>query len=212
MTIVLYEETALSFDAIYPYVLPSVKGAALPLVDIAIAEAMAEFTRRTQVWEDELDVFQTEEGASVYEVPLPVDTIIAKLIDVNVGAQQYALVNRRDARRNRLDGMTSQTAMLTGQHQITLYPVPSTVVDVSTEAVLCTELTARSIPGVLTEYLSDLAHGVLGRLMDQSGKAWTDHQQAATKLARFNQRIKIIGLRTSINASASRPWKEPDAY
>lgn len=194
---------SIAFEDFYPYIAPNAPGATDAAINLELGRALAEFLRRTQIWNEELDPVTALANTVDYALPLPTNTVAAKLLAAWRGDEPMGILTKADGRRATRGAYSVRPqAMLVGDDAVQVSPVPQAGEILTFEVVLTTTLTAQVAPECVREHMADIASGALGLLFQQPKKDWTDLEQAQIKTNRFNARISTLSMRAAVNASS----------
>lgn len=182
----------MKFEAMTPYVLPSLGGCTEDLAIRHLRLAARDFFARTGVWKETLPDVQTAADTTVYPMAVPDGAEFARLLEVSVDGEPVdELVTQQQGNAYLRDEEDCSAAWVIEQRDLGLY-MPSPVADVAivVEAVLRPTLTSTEVPDQYAEqHLEGIVHGALARLLALPRVPWQSAQDAANERAEFESAI-----------------------
>lgn len=172
-----------------PYVLPHVIGVPEPTLWLHARLASIEFCRRTLCDTLTLDLVNTD-GTTTVELDLPPETQIIKIKAVEVGGRDWHLVSPQ--RGNELVRAQSgdRFCFLANDLTLSVYPAQPRKTTVTADAALAPSIESDGLRDtVASQYIQDIAHGVIASLKRMSNVQWSDPVGAGFEKADFNSRI-----------------------
>lgn len=186
----------MSWSRFYPYVLPSVPTCPEPTADHHIRLAAIEFCDRTHVWAETLDTIDVD-GSESYALNFDQEAELASLLEVKVGADEFTVVNRRDALKAVAAGDSCRIAWTDNRQDLWLHPRPASG-QLIVEVALKPSQAAEDFPDdVFAHHAEDISHGALARLHALPKQDWTDIGEADRQRALFERAIDSAGIHAS---------------
>lgn len=180
------------FDAMLPYVLPSLNGCTEDLAIRHLRLAARDFFERTGVWEETLPEVSTTDDTTVYPLPVTDGAELARLLDVSVDGEPVdELVTPSQGAKYLRDEPDCSAAWVIEQRDLGLY-MPDPVADVAivVQAVLRPTLAATEVPDAYADqHIEVIVHGALARLLALPRVPWQSVQDAGIERAAFNDAI-----------------------
>jgi hypothetical protein len=181
------------FSALLSEILVEVPGVSDPLAEQALRNAAIEFCERTWVWRVDQEPLPAEAGIADYELELPDDTALVKVLDVwfqgdrLTPAGPHELACEYDDWANETGTPKFYTQQSTGA-VILLVPKPDAALADALTAKLAVK-PARAATGmdadVLEKYFEAIAFGAKANLLAMSNKPWSNAQDADRNRSRF---------------------------
>ena len=185
----------------YPWVKPIVASCPDPIVDRALCDAAIEFCEMTQAFVEN-QTFKTKPGVSEY------DTYTDSGLPAMVTA--VTMANNRPLHPIYIDALTNAYGnswqTVTGQpwyflgfneDSLVLYPTP---IEVESGVMTLSSRPKRSATGwdprLFERYGEIIAHGALGRLLNQTGTPWENRDAGAQRVVAFKQGINKVRAKT----------------
>ncbi len=176
----------------YPHVSPYVPGAPDPTLLYHLRQAAIDWCTRTLCWQTDLDAILTVVDQDTYEIPIPIDTALVKILGWSVdAAEPLACTTAAIGRKLKLCGSRADALWTPDKISITVNPMPDTA---GKEMVLNVALKptqdALEIPTFIFEqYIQHIAAGAIARIAALPRQPWTDLQLAAMKGNEFEQTL-----------------------
>lgn len=188
-----------------PYVHPYVIGCPEPVMHHHARLAAIEFCKKTLCWTKRLDLITTAGFAEV-EIEPELQAKIVKAKQVFVGGRKWHLLSAEDGISLAESGTAEDFCFTENGQTIFIYPVQPAGTNVLVRAAMAPTLTAKMLHADLDEYVEDIAHGTVARIMRVPALANSDH---AIHEALFRERIKTIGMKIGRGMLAARLGGEP---
>ena len=169
-----------ALDLFYPYVLPEVIGAPIPMVDQAIVLTCRDFCQRTAVWTEWMGAIPP--GASNrFEFDLTSSQELVKVVKALAGTTELDVLSYRDVPRDWMDvtstQLTNKLVHLEGD-EFLVFPLPTE--SIYLQLAFKPGITAATVADVLFDsYAEDIAEGAKARLMAMRDMPFTDINHAA---------------------------------
>jgi hypothetical protein len=172
-----------------PYVLPHVIGVPEPMLWLHARLASIEFCRRTLCDKLTLDLTSTD-GTATVELDLPPETQIIKIKAVEVGGRDWNLVSPEHGNELVRSQSGQRFCFLANDLTLSVYPAQPRKTTVTADAALAPSLDAEGLrDNVASQYVQDIAHGVIASLKRMSNVQWSDPVGAGVEKSDFNSRI-----------------------
>lgn len=195
----------LPFEVFLSYVLPFVPGCPDQTVIQHARQASIEFFQRTLAWRRRLDDVTALAGYVEYEIPLPSQSAMAKLVGYYLNNCRCQVVNvaQGDSLRSYRDG--AEVAWTVTRTTFSVSPEPKTGDLMSLDTALKPTQTSQGIYDFLwEEYAEHLQNGALARLFSMPNQPWTDLGLTAYYGGLFKDAIDRVGMQTGKAFSSSR--------
>jgi hypothetical protein len=189
---------------LYPYVMPSVQGCPVSLVDNAIRSAVIDFCERTNMWKYSFPTTDVVGGQSSYTFTAPTNSVISKPTFVSVNSIPLIPTNEEDLDNTNPYWRSSSTLQPIAYYMdynstLTLVPSPTDSITsgLLMEAALKPTITTTTYPDwMFNNWAETLAHGALMRLHAMPGKVWADPSTVALHRAKFREGVSRAKSRT----------------
>lgn len=172
-----------------PYVLPHVIGVPEPLLWLHARLASIEFCRRTLCDTLTLDLVNTD-GTTSVELDLPPETQIIKIKAVEVDGRDWHLVSPQHGNELVRSQTGDRFCFLANDLTLSVHPAQPRKTAVTADVALAPSIEAEGLRDVVaSQYIQDIAHGVISSLKRMSNVQWSDQVGAAVEKSDFNSRI-----------------------
>lgn len=182
-----------TWAALYPWLMPSVRGVSAPQADQELRTAAQEFCERTRAWLQWLDPIALT-GAASYVLALPAGAMVHQLERATLGGVPVELPNWRgfdvDTADNQAQGRGFTTA-----DRITVVPVATYAAGqvLKLQAVLKPSGSATTLPDAMAaQFGRFIAEGAKARLMLLAGREYSNPALAGVAQDAFEQAIGRI--------------------
>lgn len=176
----------------FPHVLPYVQGAPDPTVLYHLRQAAIEWCTRTMCWRADLDPVLTVVDQTAYDIPLPVDSALIRILGWSVnGGRPMKCVTPDAGQALRLNSHTADALWTADKVTFELNPVPA---EAGKSIVLTVGLKpsqdALEIPtSVFEQHIKHIAAGAISSIAMLPRQPWTDMQLAALKAGEFTDNL-----------------------
>lgn len=204
--------TTKTWDAFFPYVLPSVPGCDEDTATFYIRQAAIEFCANSQAWKQELSI-PTVADQSNYTIPYPTGSALSKLdsftlVDLDgVPNDDYEAVSAKTGRSLDRNFSDSYYVYLS-EDAATLIVMPSpdeSGASVLPYVTLKPSQTSAGVPDWLFEqYVDAIAQGALSKLMGLPGKAWSNPGLSTVKGDKADKKAGGASVRESRGKARAR--------
>lgn len=183
-----------------PYVYPSVIGCPEPVMTHHARLAAIDFCRKTLCWSKRLDAVVTT-GSEEVEIEPDTDAQIVKTKTVLVDGREWPLVTA-DLGIGLIASQSHQEFCFTENNRVlNVYPIQKAGVPVVVRAAMAPTLSSKSLNNELNEFVEDIAHGVVARIMRLPTFSNPEH---AIHESMFRNRIKAIAAKVSRGLLAAK--------
>lgn len=197
----------MDWSAFYGHVRPKVKGCPELKIDQALREAAIEFCQRTHVWQATLDPVKSKAKVGTYDLDVPSDARLVKLLAVQVGTEGYGVVTPAVGRATQRRQLGDRLAWVSSTRaELLLNPAPSAAgLNIVCDAVLMPRDDATGIDDDIgAQHKNDIALGALRRLLEMRQVDWSDPTQASEKLGEFETRVHVVHAQVARGFSSAR--------
>jgi hypothetical protein len=156
----------------YPYILPKVPNAVLPVVDFELLHAAREWCDKTLCWRAWLDAVLTADDTVLYDFNVDVDQDVVQLVNATVDGTPLTPIRMGDLPADWLTSSCIEKSIfaLPNGTQFGLIPQQAADIEVACEVILRPALTATSVTDeIFAAYAREISFGALGSLLPQSG-------------------------------------------
>lgn len=191
----------MTFESLYPFVLPYVGRCPLQTVDHALRQAAIELCGIAHhLWVEKLDTLLAEPYVTEYALPLDDQVALVKLLRVTVDGRDVTVIGGGpDGIERRRTYVTEPTAWLIDRQTLNVVPVMADGTPIEVYVGLKPSQKAFTLPDWLGEHHAmTLSRGALGQLYAIPAQPWTD-----LTLADF-QRREFLAEAASVARGAER--------
>lgn len=195
----------MTFEDMLPDLLVEVKGCPHFTAESHLRRAAREFCRRTHVWTVTLASFNTQVDAGSYALPLPDDSSVVRLSQVDVGDEvDVRILDQQEAKAEQGRQSQSTFVWLVG-NQLFVNPTPTEVLAVVVQCSLKPALTATAVPDWIAEdHAETLRLGAKGTLMAMPKVDWSDPVDASAATGQFLSACNTAALIKTKGRAANR--------
>lgn len=173
-----------SFADVYDQYLNDVPGCTYPVAANALRIAAQVFCERTRAWTLDLDPIITRANAQDYEIDLPGDIDIVKVISATIDGQDLPIVPASRA------GGAGRCLVVRGPFDVTLHPAPAKGQRIVIHAAVAPSNTAASIEKqIFRKYLRIIAHGAKAELFSMKNQPFSNALAAIDERQQFDAGI-----------------------
>lgn len=179
--------TSILYDQLLPY-LPAVE---TPLLDVQIIKVARDFFKRTTLLREQF-TFTTVAGVAEYRL-IPSYGEVSAIMDIWPGSSVNPLKVITEARRPRADAAEPRGWFAMLPDTPSLYPTPDDAYTFTVNAAIRPRSDATELPGeYVTQYLEEIAAGVLAVMYGMPGKPWTQSKSATEAGRMYAGAVKTI--------------------
>lgn len=184
-----------TWDKLYPITLPHLPGCPFASVDIALAEAAAEFCDRTHVWRAEMDAETTTPGEPTYELILP--ATLASMLRLSLDGEALDQVDDRAVPLSyAADSGRPTCYALVGDTAVRFFPTPDAAYPFFGTVALKPSRAARGVESFIYEtHANVLASGAIYRLALVPSKEWSNPALAEAHRMLFERGVADARIR-----------------
>ena len=187
---------ATNWTAFYPYVVPSLPGAPLPLVDHHIREAVREFCERSLFWRANLTPIDLIGGTHSYPLTSPTGARVHRVNRVEILNDAVELTESNEGTLDILDPLW-RTGSGDMDYYLMVSPIVLRIVYTPTAALVgglkvsaalkpLANATDLQNDDIVEDHAADIASGVFGKLMAIPKKPYTDLVNAVMHEHKFD--------------------------
>lgn len=176
----------------YEHILPYVQGAPDQTILYHLRQVCIEWCTRTLCWQSDLDPILTVVDQDAYDIPLPMDAALVKILGWSVDAgEPLEPTTPAIGRKLQLNNMGCDALWTADKISVTVHPMPAVAdKEIVLNVALKPTQDATEIPTAIVEqYIQHLAAGTIARIAALPKQPWTDLNLAAMKGAEFENNL-----------------------
>lgn len=162
------------WSAFYPYVLPHLPDAVLPVVDFHLREAAQEWCEKTLCWREWLDPAQTTGTDVVFDFGASQGQSVVQLVNATLAGTKIDVLRIGDvpADWRTTSGCAPAVFGLANRTQFAVIPLQAADIEIATEVALKPSNTAAGVgDDVFEQYARQIAAGALAAMVPDMARA-----------------------------------------
>ena len=195
------------WEDFYPYVMPSVLGCPVPILNIHIRQAAITFCRKTLCYPMTLDTVLADGVSTSYDLEIPAGFNAVRVIGLGINGidKSKTLVDPRKGVQLSRSSNAGEFAFTPNASTISIYPARDVGDKIDVDVALEPSITSSTLPSdMFNEYTNEIAMGALGTLMRLPGVVWENQKLGNENLILFNGRCATIAMKISRGRSAAK--------
>lgn len=190
------------YEDMLPWVLPDVPGCPDTLAVHHLRDAARDFCLRTLAWRVTLPAITSVVGVSTYDLALPVDAEMVKLLRAWRGTDEWAVADADDP----AEPGDEHIRLLWDRASVQINPVPSIAgqahrVEVALQPTLSS---AGLVDEIARFHARDIAAGACAELLRMQAMPWAKPELAMGKAEAFERHVSRTALRVSKSLGRTR--------
>lgn len=180
------------FEDAYQHVMPYVPGAPDQTVLYHLRQSAIDWCTRTLCWQSDLDTIPTVIDQDTYEIPIPIDSSLVKILGWNIDAgEPLACTTAAIGRKLKLCGSGADALWTPDKISVVVNPTPAEAgKEILLNVALKPTQDALEMPTFIYEqYIQHISAGAIARIAALPRQPWTDLQLAAMKGGEFEQTL-----------------------
>ncbi len=195
-----------------PYVMPHVTGCPEPVLVQHARLATIEWCRRTQCWVEWLDDLVTDGVTSEVEIDPSSNRLANKVKTVLVDGKEWDLVDPDYGISLELEDTQDKFCYTDTGQTLIINPLQEAGIVVRVRASLTPTRTATVFDDALSDYLQDIAEGVIASIQRIPGQPFSNPADAAFHEEVFRNRIKTIAIKVGRGRLKAKLRRTSDFY
>jgi hypothetical protein len=199
------------FEALHPFVAPSVIGCPIPVMDHHIRLSAIEFCDKTR-WHEEACFVSRSGNTGVYEFDVEQGLEIVRITSVSVADAEIFPKTKTTGLQMIAAGSLERFFVVIDPLNIQINPVPAVTDAVHVVAALRPAINATRLHEALIEWRDSIASGAIGRIAALPGQSFSSLDVASVHRGIFNAAIQSALVKQGLGSSESRPVRRVQTF